>query len=96
MRRHGVYPDPLYAILPYPVAYAPIPRPMSYITCNFAFGGLPLPALPPMKRTSTISLDFDWFWRKGDAIWATVGVAHLFETLDRMKAIKDAAHQATG
>jgi len=95
----GVYPDPLYAILPYPVAYAP------YTTAHVVhylqlllFGGLAFfVALPLMKRTSTISLDFDWFWRKGGRDLATVAVAHLFETLDRMKAgLKDAAHQATG
>mgnify|MGYP003976348915 FL=1 len=62
----GVYPDPLYAILPYPVDYVP------YTTGHVVtmlqlllFSGLAFfVMLPYMKRTLTITLDFDWFYRK--------------------------------
>jgi len=62
----GIYPDPLYAILPYPVDYEP------YTTAHvvnmlqlLGYSGLAFfLLLPMMKRTLTISLDFDWFYRK--------------------------------
>ncbi|MEE1555845.1 MAG: Na(+)/H(+) antiporter subunit D [Alphaproteobacteria bacterium] len=62
----GVYPDPLYAILPYPVDYVP------YTTGHVVtmlqlllFSGLAFfVMLAYMKRTLTITLDFDWFYRK--------------------------------
>jgi len=61
----GVMPGPLYAILPFPVDYVP------YTTAHVAemlqlllFSGLAFfVLLPAMKRTLTISLDFDWFYR---------------------------------
>ena len=61
----GVYPDPLYALLPYKVDYEP------YTLAHVAemlqlllFSGLAFfLLLPMMKRTLTISLDFDWFYR---------------------------------
>lgn len=62
----GVMPGPLYAILPYPVDYVP------YTTSHVVnmlqlllFSGLAFfICLPLMKRTLTVSLDFDWFYRK--------------------------------
>ncbi|NQV59395.1 MAG: Na(+)/H(+) antiporter subunit D [Alphaproteobacteria bacterium] len=62
----GIYPDPLYAILPYPVDYVP------YTTGHVVtmlqlllFSGLAFfVMLPYMKRTLTITLDFDWLYRK--------------------------------
>ena len=62
----GVYPEPLYAILPYPVAYVP------YTTGHVVtmlqlllFSGLAFfIMLPYMKRTLTVTLDFDWLYRK--------------------------------
>ncbi|MEK9673805.1 MAG: Na(+)/H(+) antiporter subunit D [Rhodospirillaceae bacterium] len=61
----GVYPDPLYSMLPYEVNYEP------YAAAHIAemlqlllFSGLAFfVLLPMMKRTLTISLDFDWFYR---------------------------------
>ena len=62
----GVYPEPLYAILPFDVDYVP------YTTHHvlsqlqlLLFAGLAFfVLLPQMKRTLTISLDFDWFYRQ--------------------------------
>ncbi|MBL8658498.1 MAG: Na(+)/H(+) antiporter subunit D [Rhodospirillales bacterium] len=62
----GIVPGPLYAILPYAVDYHP------YSTGHvlellqlLLFSGLAFfLLLPLMKRTPTITLDFDWIYRK--------------------------------
>jgi multicomponent Na+:H+ antiporter subunit D len=62
----GLFPQVLYAILPYPVDYQPYT--LDHVTtqlqlllfAGFAFFVM----LDQMKRTLTISLDFDWFYRK--------------------------------
>ncbi len=62
----GIFPAPLYAILPYDVNYEPytvdhlVTQFQLLLFAGFAFFAL----LPMMKRTLTISLDFDWFYRK--------------------------------
>ena len=62
----GLFPLPLYAILPYPVDYAPytvehvVSQLQLLLFAGFAFFVL----LSQMRRTLTISLDFDWFYRK--------------------------------
>jgi multicomponent Na+:H+ antiporter subunit D len=62
----GIYPDPLYAILPYAVNYQPytidhlVTQLQLLLFAGFAFFVM----LKMMKRTLTISLDFDWFYRK--------------------------------
>jgi len=62
----GVYPDPLYAILPFEVTYEAYTA--AHLVAYFQlllFAGLAFfVMLPMMKRTLTISLDFDWFYRK--------------------------------
>jgi multicomponent Na+:H+ antiporter subunit D len=61
----GVYPDPLYAILPYPVDY--VPYTVAHVVNMLQlllFAGLAFfVMLPLMQRTLTISLDVDWFYR---------------------------------
>ena len=61
----GVYPDPLYAILPYEVNY--VPYTAEHVVAQLQlllFSGLAFfVLLPMMKRTLTISLDLDWFYR---------------------------------
>ena len=63
----GVYPAPLYNLLPYPVDFVPytIPHVVSTLSqlsfCGLAF----LVCLPLLKRTDTISLDTDWIYRMG-------------------------------
>jgi multicomponent Na+:H+ antiporter subunit D len=61
----GVFPAPLYAILPFPVAYAPYTAPhVLEMLQLLAFSGLAFfVLLPLMKRTETISLDTDWIYR---------------------------------
>ncbi|KAA5607388.1 Na(+)/H(+) antiporter subunit D [Roseospira marina] len=63
----GLMPGPLYAILPYPVDYEAytgahvITQLQLLLFSGLAFFML----LPLMKRTETITLDLDWFWRVG-------------------------------
>jgi multicomponent Na+:H+ antiporter subunit D len=61
----GVYPQPLYELLPYPVDYeAYKPGKVLFYLQLLLFSGLAFfLLLPLMKRTRTISLDTDWFWR---------------------------------
>ncbi|MCF8481503.1 MAG: Na(+)/H(+) antiporter subunit D [Rhodospirillum sp.] len=62
----GIWPDPIYAILPFDVDYS------AYTGAHLVsqlqlllFAGLAFfVMLPLMKRTETISLDFDWFYRR--------------------------------
>jgi multicomponent Na+:H+ antiporter subunit D len=64
----GVYPEPLYRLLPFHMeaynAYTPghVMAQMQLLLFSalvfFLF-------LPMLKRTDTVSLDFDWFYRKG-------------------------------
>lgn len=62
----GVFPQPLYDMLPYPVEYEPYTA--DHLVTQFQlllFAGLAFfLLLPMMKRTETISLDFDWLYRK--------------------------------
>ncbi len=63
----GVMPDLLYRFLPYPVDYeAYTPGKVLFYLQLLLFSGLAFfLLLPLMKRTNTISLDTDWFWRVG-------------------------------
>jgi len=62
----GMFPGPLYAMLPYPVDYAPYTA--AHVVSQLQlllFAGLAFfVLLPMMKRTLTISLDWDWFYRR--------------------------------
>jgi multicomponent Na+:H+ antiporter subunit D len=62
----GCFPGSLYAILPYPVDYKPYTT--AHLVAQFQlllFAGLAFfVMLPQMKRTLTISLDVDWFYRR--------------------------------
>jgi multicomponent Na+:H+ antiporter subunit D len=72
----GVYPEPLYDILPFEVTYEPYTA--AHLVSQFQlllFAGLAFfVMLPMMKRTLTISLDLDWFYRK---VFYSVGQAGL-------------------
>jgi multicomponent Na+:H+ antiporter subunit D len=61
----GVYPDPLYALLPYTVNY--VPYTAAHIITQLQlllFSGLAFfVMLDYLKRTPTITLDVDWLWR---------------------------------
>jgi len=73
----GVYPGPLYKILPYPVHYQAYS--MAHVASQLQllmFSALVFFLfLPMLKRTETISIDTDWFYRKGASI--------LYPILDR-------------
>jgi multicomponent Na+:H+ antiporter subunit D len=62
----GLFPQPLYQLLPFPVEYQPysashlVTQFQLLLFAGFAFFVL----LPMMRRTLTISLDFDWFYRR--------------------------------
>jgi multicomponent Na+:H+ antiporter subunit D len=62
----GIFPAPLYAILPYAVDF--VPYTTSHVVTQLQlllFSGLAFfLLLPQMKRTETISLDLDWFYRR--------------------------------
>jgi multicomponent Na+:H+ antiporter subunit D len=61
----GVYPEPLYALLPYTVNY--VPYTAAHIITQLQlllFSGLAFfVMLDYLKRTPTITLDVDWLWR---------------------------------
>ena len=62
----GLFPQPLYSILPYSVNYQAYT--VSHVVAQFQLllfaGSAFFVLLPLMKRTLTITLDFDWFYRK--------------------------------
>ncbi len=62
----GVWTEPLYALLPYAVKYQPYT--WAHVLTQLQlllFSGLAFfVMLPWLKRTLTITLDTDWFWRR--------------------------------
>jgi multicomponent Na+:H+ antiporter subunit D len=80
----GMFPGPLYAILPFAVNY--VPYTMSHVVNMLQlllFAGLAFfICLPIMKRTLTISLDFDWFYRTLMPV-ATNAVLSVCAPIDR-------------
>lgn len=79
----GVYPQPLYNLLPYPVdfhAYGfehTLNQFQLLMFSALAFFML----LPLLKRTRTISIDTDWFYRKGGQLFFS-GCEKLFNTIN--------------
>jgi multicomponent Na+:H+ antiporter subunit D len=61
----GIWPEPLYRMLPYPVDY--VPYTAAHVLTQLQlllFSGLAFfLALPYLKRTLTITLDVDWIYR---------------------------------
>jgi multicomponent Na+:H+ antiporter subunit D len=62
----GIWPDLLYAMLPYPVTYQPytVPHVVNMLQLLLFSGFAFFLMLPLMQRTLTITLDFDWFYRR--------------------------------
>jgi len=90
----GVYPQPFYELLPYPVDYEPYkPGKVLFYLQLLLFSGLAFfLLLPLMQRTRTISLDTDWVWRVAFyrvayGIGAAAGEAGglLRETVERIR-----------
>jgi len=71
----GIYSKPLYALLPHPVEYDPytLPHIITQMQLLMFAGLVFFLFLPLLKRTDTVSLDVDWFWRKGARVftWLT-------------------------
>tara|TARA_A100001011_G_scaffold377619_1_gene441507 strand:- start:1243 stop:2439 length:1197 start_codon:yes stop_codon:yes gene_type:complete len=61
----GIWPDSLYVLLPYAVAYVPYTSEhVVHMLQLLLFSGLAFfLMLPLMRRTLTITIDFDWFYR---------------------------------
>ncbi|MFW2438118.1 MAG: Na(+)/H(+) antiporter subunit D [Arenicellales bacterium] len=62
----GIWPEFLYALLPYPVAYEPytVPHVVNMLQLLMFSGFAFFLMLPLMRRTLTITLDFDWLYRR--------------------------------
>ncbi|MDO9530311.1 MAG: Na(+)/H(+) antiporter subunit D [Syntrophales bacterium] len=75
----GIYPEPLYKILPYPVEYhAYTGMHVVRMLQLLFFSGLAFFVfLKLLKRTETITLDSDWFYRKGSqlAVYVFTGIS---------------------
>ena len=73
----GIWPEPLYALLPYAVNYVPYTGAHLVTQLQLLlFSGLTFfIMLPYLKRTLTITLDTDWAWRRLlPALMANVGL----------------------
>ena len=67
----GVYPDPLYAILPYEMDFHSVytlPHVMRQFQLLMFSALVFFLFLKLLKRTDTIALDTDWFYRKGGGL----------------------------
>lgn len=62
----GMYPQVIYQFLPYGMSYVPYyaGKVLFYLQLLLFSGLAFFLLLPMMKRTLTITLDFDWFWRR--------------------------------
>ncbi len=62
----GVLPGPLYAMLPFPVDFVPYtgPHVISQLQLLLFSGLAFFLMLGWLRRTETITLDFDWLWRR--------------------------------
>ncbi len=91
----GVFPAPLYALLPFPVDYVPYTAAHVLTALQLLmFSGLAFfVCLPLMKRTLTISLDVDWFYRRLFPALVTALMA-IFGPLD--KTLRLAARNLIG
>ncbi|MDJ0918390.1 MAG: Na(+)/H(+) antiporter subunit D [Woeseiaceae bacterium] len=102
----GVYPSLLYDLLPYPVEYVPYTagKVLFYLQLLLFSGLAFFLLLPLMKRTQTISLDWDWFWRvvlfrtaRGIYIVVALAATTLQTGFDsRAAALKKKAEDAFG
>jgi len=87
----GVWPAPLYAILPYPVDYVPYTADhVLKMLQLLLFSGLAFfLLLPLMKRTLTITLDVDWFYRRAGVRIALALARAFSHALKRFEAEAD-------
>lgn len=92
----GVWPDPLYAMLPYEVNY--VPYTAAHVITQLQlllFSGLAFfVMLDYLKRTPTITLDADWLWRVAGPEVAKSCRLALAETLAGLGEIIEARRLA--
>jgi multicomponent Na+:H+ antiporter subunit D len=83
----GVFPNLLYSMLPYEVNYVPYTAAHTLTQLQLLlFAGLAFfVMLPLMKRTLTISLDFDWFYRRFGKITSVWVLKSLYQLENAMK-----------
>ena len=91
----GVWAEPLYALLPYPVDYEPYTgaHVLSQLQLLLFSGLAFFVMLPWLKRTPTITLDVDWIWRRllaGIARGLSRGFAGLRTGLARAATLRSA------
>ncbi len=62
----GIWPEPLYALLPYPVTFVPytVPHVLNSLQLLLFAGLAFFLMLPLMKRTLTITLDTNWIYQR--------------------------------
>jgi multicomponent Na+:H+ antiporter subunit D len=92
----GVFPNLLYFMLPYEVNYVPYTAAHMVTQLQLLlFSGLAFfVMLPLMKRTLTISLDFDWFYRKFGkliSIWILSKLCQLQKKIEQTISILNIA-----
>ncbi len=87
----GVWPDPLYALLPYPVDYAPyttthvITQLQLLLFSALAFAVLMRTGIYPPEQRS-VNLDFDWSYRRLLLVVASFAMAYGRSTRERLIA----------
>ncbi|MBI4539032.1 MAG: Na(+)/H(+) antiporter subunit D [Gemmatimonadetes bacterium] len=84
----GLFPRPLYEILPFPVGYQPYTADHVLAQLQLLlFGGLAyLATLPLMKPSESITLDFDWFYRRFGTYVARESSVRVAETWGSLMA----------
>lgn len=82
----GIFPNVLYSMLPYEVNFVPYTAAHTVTQLQLLlFSGLAFfITLPLMKRTLTISLDFDWFYRKFGKIISDYVLRKLYQLQERV------------
>jgi multicomponent Na+:H+ antiporter subunit D len=78
----GVFPGPLYELLPYSTEYVPYTasKVIFYLQL-LLFSGLAYLLLRPwLQRSATVTLDIDWLWRRG-LPWLWLASARLIEVV---------------
>ncbi len=89
----GVYPNPLYQILPFEVSYQAytVHHVVSQLQLLMFSALVFFLFLPLLKRTETISIDTDWFYRRGGAWFYRVmdrSLNGLNDLADRVFAVR--------
>lgn len=84
----GVWPDPLYATLPFPVEFEAYKagKVVFYLQLLLFSGLAFFLLLPWMKRTLTITLDWDWFYRRMFPAYGVPAWQALLGAYDRLLA----------